>query len=48
MSCSDLTGLGFRVNLGYVVLFRFDFAQTTDFETHSPGFDFDFFFGWNF
>jgi hypothetical protein len=41
-------GFGFRVNLGYVVLFRFDFAQTTDFESYSRGFDFDFFFGWNF
>ncbi|MEW5796364.1 MAG: hypothetical protein AB1772_08370 [Candidatus Zixiibacteriota bacterium] len=41
-------GFGFRVNLGYVVLLRFDFARTTDFETTSPGFDFDFFFGWNF
>jgi Tol biopolymer transport system component len=41
-------GFGFRVNLGYVVQFRFDFAQTTDFKTCSPGFDFDFFFGWNF
>ena len=41
-------GFGFRVNLGYIILLRFDFAKTTDFETSSPGFDFDFFFGWNF
>ena len=41
-------GFGFRVNLGYVVLLRFDFAKVTDFETTTPGFDFDFFFGWNF
>jgi len=41
-------GGGFRVNLGYVVLLRFDFARTTDFHTSSPSFDFDFFFGWNF
>jgi len=41
-------GFGFRVNLGYVVLLRFDFARRTDFKTSSPGFDFDFFFGWNF
>ena len=41
-------GWGFRVNLGYLVLLRFDFAKTTDFTYTSPGFDFDFFFGWNF
>lgn len=41
-------GWGFRVNLGYVVLLRFDFARTTDFHSVSPNFDFDFFFGWNF
>ena len=41
-------GFGFRVNLGYVILLRFDFAKTTDFKTSSPSFDFDFFFGWNF
>jgi hypothetical protein len=41
-------GWGFRVNLGYVILLRFDFAKTTDFDTSSSGFDFDFFFGWNF
>jgi hypothetical protein len=41
-------GGGFRVNLGYVVLLRFDFAKITDFKTSSPTFDFDFFFGWNF
>jgi len=41
-------GFGFRVNLGYVVLLRFDFAKVTDFKTTSPNFDFDFFFGWNF
>jgi len=41
-------GGGFRVSLGYLVLLRFDLARTTDFETVSPSFDFDFFFGWNF
>lgn len=41
-------GFGFRVALGYVVLLRFDFTRTTDFETISPKTDFDFFFGWNF
>lgn len=41
-------GFGFRVNLGYVMLLRFDFARTTDFDTISPSWDFDFFFGWNF
>lgn len=41
-------GFGFRVALGYVVLLRFDFTRTTDFETISPNTDFDFFFGWNF
>jgi Tol biopolymer transport system component len=41
-------GFGFRVALGYVVLLRFDFSRTTDFETVSGDTDFDFFFGWNF
>lgn len=41
-------GAGFRVSLGYVVLLRFDFSRTTDFETISSATDFDFFFGWNF
>ena len=41
-------GFGFRVNLGYVVLLRFDFARATDFKTSSPNFNFNFFFGWNF
>lgn len=41
-------GFGFRVNLGYLVLLRFDFARTTDYETISDSWDFDFFFGWNF
>ena len=41
-------GAGFRVSLGYIVLLRFDFTRTTDFETISPTTDFDFFFGWNF
>lgn len=41
-------GFGFRVALGYVVLLRFDFTRTTDFETVSGDTDFDFFFGWNF
>ena len=41
-------GAGFRVSLGYVVVLRFDFTRTTDFETISNDTDFDFFFGWNF
>lgn len=41
-------GGGFRVNLGYVVLLRFDFARQTDFKTATANYDFDFFFGWNF
>lgn len=41
-------GFGFRVSLGYVTVLRFDFARTTDFKTVDNGFDFDFFFGWNF
>jgi Tol biopolymer transport system component len=41
-------GTGFRVNVGGVVLLRFDFTRTTDFEKISPRTDFDFFFGWNF
>jgi len=41
-------GAGFRVALGYLVVLRFDFARTTDFDTISPKTDFDFFFGWNF
>jgi outer membrane protein assembly factor BamA len=41
-------GAGFRVNLGYVVVLRFDFSRTTDFEKISSRTDFDFFFGWNF
>jgi hypothetical protein len=41
-------GAGFRVNLANIVLLRFDFSRTTDFETVSPRTDFDFFFGWNF
>lgn len=41
-------GAGFRVALGYLIVLRFDFARTTDFETISSRTDFDFFFGWNF
>jgi Tol biopolymer transport system component len=41
-------GFGIRVALGYVTVLRFDFARRTDFKTVSNGFDFDFFFGWNF
>lgn len=41
-------GTGFRVNLGRVILFRFDFSRTTDFHKISDKTDFDFFFGWNF
>ncbi|MEW6049655.1 MAG: hypothetical protein AB1644_01125 [Candidatus Zixiibacteriota bacterium] len=41
-------GAGFRVNLGYIIVLRFDFSRTTDYRTISPSTDFDFFFGWNF
>ncbi|MCD6162382.1 MAG: PD40 domain-containing protein [candidate division Zixibacteria bacterium] len=41
-------GFGWRVNLGYVTVLRFDFTRTTDFKHVKNGFDFDFFFGWNF
>ena len=41
-------GTGVRVALGYVVVLRFDFSRTTDFQTISAKTDFDFFFGWNF
>ena len=41
-------GAGVRLSLGYIILLRFDFTRTTDFETISPRTDFDFFFGWNF
>ena len=41
-------GAGFRVALGYLIVLRFDFSRTTDFETISARTDFDFFFGWNF
>jgi len=41
-------GFGIRVALGYITVLRFDFARKTDFNTVENGFDFDFFFGWNF
>ncbi len=41
-------GGGFRVALGYLVMLRFDFSRTTDFEKISSSTDFNFFFGWNF
>lgn len=41
-------GAGIRVNLGYVILLRFDFSRTTDYHTISNSTRFDFFFGWNF
>lgn len=41
-------GIGARINLGNVVVLRFDFSRTTDFEKISKKTDFDFFFGWNF
>jgi len=41
-------GTGFRIALGRFVVFRFDFARTTDFKTVSKNTNFDFFFGWNF
>ena len=41
-------GTGFRINLGYVVVLRFDFSKKTDFKSISSDTVFDFFFGWNF
>lgn len=41
-------GAGFRVALANVIVLRFDFSRTTDFEKISKSTDFDFFFGWNF
>lgn len=41
-------GTGFRISLANIILLRFDFTRTTDFETISESTDFDFFFGWNF
>ena len=41
-------GAGVRVGVAQIVVLRFDFSRTTDFETISPNTDFDFFFGWNF
>ncbi|MBP7696348.1 MAG: hypothetical protein PHE72_11810 [candidate division Zixibacteria bacterium] len=41
-------GAGFRVALANLILLRFDFSRTTDFETISRNTEFDFFFGWNF
>jgi outer membrane protein assembly factor BamA len=41
-------GAGFRVALGRLIVFRFDFTRTTDFNKISDRTDFDFFFGWNF
>jgi len=41
-------GFGFRVALSNVTVLRFDFARRTDFKSVSNGYDFDFFFGWNF
>jgi len=41
-------GAGIRLALGGVVVLRFDFSRTTDYEKISDNTDFDFFFGWNF
>jgi hypothetical protein len=41
-------GFGARVALGYFLVLRFDLARTTDFDTISDKWKFDFFFGWNF
>jgi Tol biopolymer transport system component len=41
-------GAGFRVALGRLIVLRFDFSRTTDFNKISPRTDFEFFFGWNF
>jgi len=41
-------GFGIRVNLGYITVLRFDFARKTDFKIVENGFDFNFFFGWNY
>jgi Tol biopolymer transport system component len=41
-------GSGVRVALFRVIVLRFDFSQTTDFEKIDPHIKTDFFFGWNF
>jgi outer membrane protein assembly factor BamA len=42
-------GYGVRVALGYVTVLRFDFSRKVDYKTvYGHGFDFDFFFGWNY
>lgn len=41
-------GIGARVNLGWVIVLRFDVSKTTDFKKISKSTDFDFFFGWSF
>lgn len=41
-------GFGIRVSLGYITVLRFDFSRRTDFKSVENGFDFDFFFGWNY
>jgi hypothetical protein len=41
-------GTGIRVALSQVIVLRFDFSRTTDFEKTSPKTQFEFFFGWNF
>jgi Tol biopolymer transport system component len=41
-------GIGARINIGYVIVLRFDVSRKTDFEKIDRKTDFDFFFGWNF
>jgi hypothetical protein len=41
-------GLGARIGLGYVIVFRLDFSRRTDFKTISKKTIVDFFFGWSF
>jgi hypothetical protein len=41
-------GFGWRVALGGLMVLRFDLARVTDFQRTLPGWNFDFFFGWNF
>jgi hypothetical protein len=41
-------GIGARINIGYVIVLRFDVSRKTDFEKVNRKTDFDFFFGWNF
>jgi len=41
-------GAGIRMNLDYIIVFRFDISYKTNFKTYSKKPRFDFFFGWDF